>query len=360
MRATQSYLLAYGLCLLLIICGCQIDVSSDDDAPDLPEITSYNDSGIFIANNGNPKDGTSGTISFYERTRQQVVNDIFQKANNNKVLGSNVRQISVVEQQAYILVEDAEKIEIVQTSNFQSRGAVGGFERPQCFLALDNTKAYISQWGADGVNGSIKVLDLINKVVVKEIPTRSGPGQMVRKGNFVYLVNQGGFVLDSVISKIDISTDRIVKTIAVGAAPHSLQVDQNNHLWVLSRGVIDRANPANSRPAKLVRISGDAIRFSLDLEAGASDLVINRTKDQLYFLNDGWIYRLGITETSLPAVPFLARSYTSLAIDPLTNHLVVADPRNLTVAGEVLIFDAQAQEISRFQAGVFPRHFWFE
>ncbi|MEO1626209.1 MAG: DUF5074 domain-containing protein, partial [Bacteroidota bacterium] len=237
---------------LLLVASCQVNISADDESLPPPPITNF-EKGIFIANNGNPQDGTSGSISFYERIGDQVENDIFQKANNNRLLGSNVRQVRVWNGFAYILVEDANKLEIVRAQNFVTQGAVGSFERPRFFLPIDDQKAYISQWGANGLTGSVEVFDLGRRTVVKSIPTRGGAGQMVRQGNFVYLVNDGGIQLDSVISKINVQEDKVVKVIDVGVAPQSLQLDQNGHLWVLSRGVQDQVNPDNDRPGRLIR-----------------------------------------------------------------------------------------------------------
>ena len=47
------------------------------------------------------------------------------------------------------------------------------------FLPVSNTVAYVSQWGKDGLNGSLARIDLATNKVVKVIPVGTGPEKMI-------------------------------------------------------------------------------------------------------------------------------------------------------------------------------------
>lgn len=358
--STISIFAACYLLLTIFACQAELRPTDDDDESMGPvEITEYTN-GIFIANQGSPADGISGTISFFDRSSSQVVEEIYQKENGGKVLGDKVNQINIHRNTAYILVEGADKLELANAESFEEQGAIGGFARPKFFLPVSISKAYVSQFGSDGYTGSVQVVDLNDKKIVKEISTRGGSGRMIKNGDFVYLLNNGGFALDSVITKIDITNDQVAKTIEVGPAPNSIVSDKNNHIWVLSQGAVNLGDRSKDIPGRLVRIEGDQVKFSLPLKAGASSLVISKGGDKLYFINDNWVYAFDITDTQLTNSPFIATAYTQLAIDPYDGSLVAANSQNLQVPGSVYIFDSRGKELNSFGVGIFPNAFWFE
>ena len=52
---------------------------------------------------------------------------------------------------------------------------------------------------------------------------------MIKINGFVYVTNSGGFTADSVITKIDISSEAVVKTIEVGQGPDFIVSDNNTY-----------------------------------------------------------------------------------------------------------------------------------
>lgn len=353
----NGYPLFYGLMLLCLCWAC----SPDDEMMKPKEITSY-DTGIFVVNQGN-NDVANGSISFYQRDCQQVVNKIYLLANTATRVGNKLQDISIVGDRAYIISEQANTLTVVNAQDFSHLESIRGFSQPKKLLAVNQNKLYVSQWGDDGLTGSIEVVDLNNLSIVNSIPTAGGPGEMLQVGPAVYVANSGGFVSDSIITKIDASSDTVIKTIKVGQNPVDLAIDQNGAVWALCSGILVNFQTPNSpenTPGSLVKIEEDSPSLSIPLVAGARNMVINRAQDKLYFVNNNWTYEHPIGSTSLSGVPFLDLSFTSYAIDPSTGYLLGGNGKDFKEDGEVLMFDLNtASPVDTFAVGIIPIAFGF-
>ena len=137
---------------LFFLSSCKKDTVEPNENP------TY-ENGAFIINEG-PFQNGSGTLSFYSRQSGEISNDIYQNANEKVQLGNIVHSMTIHNDLAYIVVNNSNKIIIANAKNLENVGEITGFELPRYFLPIDDNKAFVSQWGADGVTGSIKVIDL--------------------------------------------------------------------------------------------------------------------------------------------------------------------------------------------------------
>ena len=192
--------------------------------------TAY-ENGVFITNEGKFGEGT-GTVSFFNRSTKTVSNDLFQNI-NGRPLGNVLQSMEVFNNKGYLLVNNGSKIEVVTMTDFKESGVIKDLIMPRYFLGIDNNKAYVSQWGTGGIEGSIKVINLNDNTISKTISTGKGPEVIVKVGNSVYVANSGGFANDSTVSIISTIDDSVIKTLVVGYNPNSLQVDANGKIWVL-------------------------------------------------------------------------------------------------------------------------------
>jgi len=353
MYSIKNYALLFlmGFSLIFITsCG-------EDDSDDEP-ITSFGD-GIFITNL-NSETSLKGAISYYDRTREEVVNDIYVKK-NSVPLGEEVYSMHIFNGKAYIVVANAGMVIVADPVTMETLATIDGFQLPHHFIPVSNSKAYVSQWGNDGVTGAVKVVDLNSNSITGTIPTRGGPENMIKRANSVYVAMTGGFFLDSIVTVINSTTDQISSNIAVDLVPSSMQLDANSDLWVLCRGLIDQQNSANNRAGQLMKLVNDQVDLSIQVASAASDLVIDNSKTTLYFLNPeaaSWAYEHPISSTSLSTVPFIDISISHLGHDPETDLLIGSDIGNTQQSGDFVLFDAAGNEMDRFEVGILPSGFW--
>jgi YVTN family beta-propeller protein len=257
---------------------------------------------------------------------------------------------------AYIIVNNSAKIEIADASTFKSTGVINGLKLPR-YMAVLNNKAYVSCWvKADYANrtaGEIAVIDLNTNTVVKTIPVGWLPERLLITNNKVFVTNSN----ENTVSIINAATDQVENTLTVGDSPNSLVTDAAGKLWVLGAG-----NYITNSVSKLHRINPvtNTIEAGHDFPYGsAEDLIINDTRNTMYYSFGGQVFRMGIAESTLPATPFINRYFYGIGIDPETNSIYGADAGKFDSNGKAIRYSATGQAIDSFTVGVIPNDFYF-
>jgi len=315
--------------------------------------------GVFIINEGPFQTGT-GTITFFKADSNIVKQDIFEKV-NNRPLGNIAQSMTVFNGKGYIVVNNSEKVEIVDALSFKSTGTITGLKNPGQFLGINESKGYVSTW-----DGNVAVIDLATNQVSKKIAAGTGPDAMIKAGGYVYVANTGGFGIDSTITVIDFATDKVVKTILVGNAPSGFAVDANGKIWVLCKGKgFDGWAQPGDTPGKLIRIDPTTLNIEFTYTFATNSvhpdkMVINDQKEMVYFLFNYGIYKFNITSATSVPEKLVSRSFYSLGYENKTNYLYAGDAKNYTSNGIVLRLKAgNGQTIDSIQAGIVPRGFAF-
>jgi YVTN family beta-propeller protein len=315
--------------------------------------------GIFIVNEGPFQTGT-GTITFFDPDSNLIKQDVFEQV-NGRPLGNIAQGMTLFEDKAYIVVNNAGTVEVVNSATFKSEGTITNLTNPSQFLVVDSKKAYVSDW-----IGHIAVVDLLTNTVTKTIPAGTGPDAMLKSGNYVYVANSGGLSIDSSVTVIDYLTDKVVKTIKVGDSPSGLVADGNGRIWLLCKGKGFTGWPqADDTPGCIMRIDPVSLAVDYTYTFPSSDvhpekLVINKQRSILYFLYNYGIYRFNfLIAGSLPEA-FVSRYFYSLGFENKTGYLYASDAKNFVSNG--LVFRLKADDgvvVDSIQAGIIPRAFAF-
>jgi hypothetical protein len=320
------------------------------------------ESGIFITNEGQFPSG-AGTVSFYNRTTKTVSNDIFQKVNGYP-LGSVVQSMNLYNGKAYIVVNTANKVEVVTAGDFKSAGSITGFTQPRYFLPINASKAYVSEWGDGGSKGAVRVINLANNTISNSIPTGLGAENMVKYNDFVYVTCNGGFGKDSIVTVINAVKDTVFKKIVVGPNPGYIQMDANGKIWVLCKGQYNTVTYAIEKAGKLVRINpaNNTVEqtFAFSTASSPDNLSLNAAKTKLFYNFNGAVYAQDITAGTLSATPLINKRFYGLGIDPVTDNIFGADPKDYTNAGYVFRYTPAGVAIDSLKVGVVPGGFFFK
>ena len=314
--------------------------------------------GIFITNEGPFQTGT-GMITYFDRDSNLVKQDIFETVNGHP-LGNVVQSMSVFNGKGYIVVNNSGKVEVVDITGFKSSGTIQGLLLPRYFQGINEKKGYISDW-----SGYVGVVNLLTNTVVDTIPAGTGPEQMLKSGSYVYVLNGGGFTVDSTVTVIDYQTDKVVKTIKVFDRPTGIVEEANGKIWVMcsGKGFNGWPQPGDTK-GHLVRI--DPASLSIDQEVSFDDvslhpekLVRNEAGNMLYFLYNGGVYRLGLAFAGSKPVKLLEHpNLYALGFDNKTGFLYASDPLDFQQNGWVLRFRADTgATIDSIPAGIIPGGF---
>lgn len=324
------------------------------DKPDaLPQTTvSVNSNGVFITNEGNFQFGNA-KVSYYNPDQTTVTEDLFQPA-NNRPLGDVCQSLCLFNGKAYLVINNSNKIEVVNPQTFVASATIKGFSSPRYFLPVSKNKAYIT----DFTSNNISIVDLSTNVISGTIPCSGWTEELALAYGKAFVTNEKS----NKVYVVNTSTDKLADSIVVGYASNSIKEDKNGKLWVLCSG-----NKTNSIKASLHCINPVTNQVEQSFQfPNASDnpwrLDINGTSDTLYFLNKG-VYRMTINSTALPDSPFIpqeSREFYGLGIDPINSIIYVSDAVDYVQRGIIYRYKAEGTLINTFPAGIIPGDFYFK
>jgi YVTN family beta-propeller protein len=185
-------------------------------------------SGVFIVNEGN-FGSADGSISFYDPASGSTKHDIFGLVNNNLALGDVVQSMTIDGDLAYIVVNNSNKVEVVNANTFVSEYRLNEVKLPRYFV-VHAGKGYLTEWVSFSEQGRVAVVDLNSRTIATRITTDFGAENLVVQNNKLYVSNS----FTNTVSVIDLAANAVIKTIEVGSSPGRFVVDKNNRLWVVS------------------------------------------------------------------------------------------------------------------------------
>lgn len=348
----SNYLFISFLAVLFFSCS-----KSEDATP-----TGKYSSGVFISNEGQFQTGT-GTVSFFNRESKTVENDIFQTV-NNRPLGNILQSVEIHNNKAYLVINNAKKVEVVQAWDFKEVGTIQGLEMPRYFIGIDDKKGYVSQWGAGGIDGSVKVIDLQTNTVIKTIQVGKGAEKMLKVDNKVFVSCNGGFSTENKVFVIDAQKDEVSATISTPDNPNSLALDANNKVWVTCNGRSQWNGTASVTvsPAQLIRINPttNQIEQSFPFERhGLGSLLTNTSKNTLFYSYSGRVFSQNIN-SGISATPLISRSFYGLGYDTATDMLYGAVAGNFFTNSKFVRYSISGVATDSMNVGVAPNGFYFK
>lgn len=343
---------------LIIIAGIFL-YSCENDKNEPVEPDEGYTGGYYIVNEGPFLTGT-GTIDFV-KNNGAIYKDIFSVQNNGLPLGNVVQSVSIIGTQTFVVVNNANKIEIVDTKTFKSAGTIDNLPSPRYMIAVDNENAFVSCIQ----DSSVRIINLNGFEILGSIPVK-GPEKMARINNQIWVLSQGGYSVDSTIAVIDIASKTIVDTIQVYPQPSGIQEDRNGRVWVMCTGR-NAWHPGGNSEGHLICINPADYSIIEDIEFPSVDehpeeLVINQTQDVLYYRYPGGIYKFEIEAVEPESTAFIQRSngFYTLAYDQGHSMILGSDPLDFNQNGWVFRYRSDdGSVIDSIEAGIVPGEIYF-
>jgi YVTN family beta-propeller protein len=329
--------------------SCVKDSVNDVDLPGNYE------NGYFVTNEGNFGSG-NGSVS-YVSNNGSVDNEVFASVNSFP-LGDVVQSMEIIGDNVYIVVNGSSKIEVASEDSLISIATINGLTSPRYMSAVSENKAYVTDWGVNGV----QVIDLLDNSITSTITCGNGPEGIVVSNGFAYVCNVGGWGLDNTVSVINVETDVVETTLTVGDKPESAVVDADGAVWVLSGGYTewnsDWSQILSQTPGSLIKIVNNNIEttYTFDVGSNPGNLVINEDGTDLYFSN-GSIYTMNISDSQLPNNPLINRGFYGLGFN--NGYLFGADAVDFSQYGWSFKYSSQGILIDSVNVGVIPGGYCF-
>lgn len=342
MRNLKQLLILFALSIITFSC-------SNDDTPTF--LGEFQD-GYFIVNEGPFQSGT-GTITFVDKDGKPTQN--IYKATNNEDLGNIVQSMTIYGDNAYIIVNNSNKIVVVNRYTFKKVAIIEGNDvnNPR-YLQVVNGKGYVTNWGdaTKADDDFVAVLDLTANTISSTIAVGEGPESMVANGNSLYVALKGGYGRNNQVVVIDTSNDSIATSIEVAQTPNSL-VNDNGTIWVLSSGVPSWAGTEEG--GVLSKIESNAVTSTYEFETTEHpSALVDGGNGSLYYKLGGKIYAMNTTGTFNPTTnSAFDGSYYGMTIN--NGKLYVTDAKDYASEGDLKIFDLSSGNLdATITAGIIP------
>jgi hypothetical protein len=276
-------------------------------------------------------------------------------------LGDVAQSMIIFNEIAYIVVNNSNKIEVVDAKTFKKQSTITLPKSPRYMLAI-GSKAYVSTISFNNT-GEIYVIDLNTNTIVKTIKAQGWTEQMLIVNNQVLVANPGG----KQIYFLNTTNNTITDSVSVLAGGYNMVRDENNKVWVLCDGIdgydtsgnpIRVANAAFYKLNPLNKTIENQLTFAVS-NIYPSKLIIDNTKQNLYFLNND-IYKFNINDVAIPNTPYITAGsdwFYGIGLDFRTNNLYVG-VAVYNAAGSVRKYTG-TNLVKTIPVGIYPGDFCF-
>ncbi len=341
------------LCTVLWLSNCD----NDDDGPQGPDTGVA--AGVFITNEG-LFNQANGSLSFFEFESETLETRIFQDA-NGRPLGDIFQSMTIIGDLAYLVLNNSQRVEIMDIDTRESLGAIEGFTSPRHLLSVNDSLAYVSDLFA----GQLSIVNLERGIITGSIPMPEDWTEEMRlMGDEVFVVAPTSFNQppNDQLYIVDTETHSLADSLTVGFSPSALAVDSDGRLWVLCSGDSDSGTPGglyqvdteNRKVLKTLPFPDTNVGFAPRMEA-------SNDGSRLYYINID-LFEVGINAEMLPAEPFIeagARQLYGLGVEPGTGNVWLGDAVDFQSQGAALRYDALGSLVDSVGVGISPNGFYF-
>lgn len=317
--------------------------------------------GFFVLNQGNFGQPNS-EVSFVSNDLNTLQNNAFKTVNPSEILGDTGQDIGFYNNLAYIVMNNSNKIEIVNRYTLKHIGAITtGLKNPR-YITFTNGNGYVTNWGDPGSPSDdyVAVINLINNTVEDKITVVEGPEKILSLNNKLYVAHKGGYGSGNSVSVINIA-NKSIAPVTVGDIPNAL-VENAGNLYVLCEG---KASWTGSETAgKLVKINlTNNTTTSLDFGTTQHPSNLVLSNGNLFYTLDADIYKMSVSSASLPTQKAFSTTpqgvYGVYSFAVTNDKIFVGDALNYNSNGKVHVYDLAGNLVKTHTVGIIPAGFYF-
>lgn len=304
--------------------------------------------GRYIVNEGNFL-SNNGSISFIGN--DGLVNDVYQMVNGVE-LGDVLQSFTIIGDNGYAVLNNSQKIVVVDLKSMQHITSITGLDYPRYLIDGGNGFAYVSNGSG---SGKVYMIDLSNHTLAGSIDVGKGPEKMIKVDDHIFVCNSGGWELDASLSVIDVNTNTVTNTIAVGDRPMDLVQDNSGDIWVMCSGN-DSWMSGGETMASLVRLNSSGMSVETTISIGSAgvhpkNIAANAEGTIIYYdLNGVESISLGSDEPTVAT--FHADAVGSIDVDPSTGDVWTSSVSDYVNPSVVTHRRANGELVGTYTAGL--------
>jgi hypothetical protein len=338
----NKYIKPSSLFLALIILGFS-SCKKDDETT----VTNENYKGLLVVNEGGFSK-SNGSIGLYKPGNKTYF-DAFMKA-NNRPLGDVVQSIQEIDGKYYVVVNNSNKIEVINPDGFQNVGTISTGS-PRYVLKVGTDKAYVTNL----YNNSIQILKISSNSISASININHGSDQIAKMDSLVYIST-----FDNKVMVVNANTNMLVDSIVTASGLSKIVNVGSGRLAILCTGNVDFNTGNVLENGKILLVNNDSVGIekSIDLSSGSygGSMVYCTADRDLYFSLGNSI----INKSSLSGVITEFKNLGSgkavygLTYNAKQSEIYVMDAGDFNSDGTVTAFNLNADQVLEFKAGIAP------
>lgn len=327
----------------------------EDGTPERP-LGAY-EAGILILNEG-AFGSNDGEVYHLEPASGFLKTNIFEAENIRPFAG--LLEDLVLEGERLYLVANTGKVEIVNSGDFKSRGAVsGGLDQPRSLVAIGN-KLFISDYGPydPKYNTPDSYIAVVNGLdggaVGKKIQVLNKPEDLATFGKFVLVAGSE----ENSLQVIDSETETLTKTLVVKGSPTQF-FTIGTQLWLYSpaseKVYFHRINTSNFDLAETVEVS---------VSNATGKMAIGKNGRFYLLTSTGWPdYKDAVASVSIPNTQPVVKElikgsgFYGIGFDQNRGELYVSNAKGFQGNGSITIYNETGSVLKTFDAGRGPSGF---
>lgn len=344
------------------LASCSNDAESNSYAP-----KGDYDSGILVLNEGR-YDRNEAEVNYISFDMTEVNPQIFNTENPSEQLGKTGQSIGFNGDLAYIVVNNSNKIEVVNRYSFKKVGVINtGLSMPR-YIAFANGKAFVTNWVSFAGSGFVAVVNLASNTVESTISVADFPNKIISNNGKLYVAHNDLASVGNSISVIDAVTQSVSGSIAVGDMPDTMMLDDSGALWVSCNGKSSYPVAANENDGKIMKVdlSSQSVVKTLSLTDKKHVGQFAVYGNNIFYTVGNDIFKMPLTATDLPTT----KAFTTAAVNLYgfavkNNRIYMADAKTFDVNGEAFVYAsgdggvAIGTLLKTVETGVGPNGFYF-
>lgn len=289
--------------------------------------------GLFLVNEG-WFGHESGNINFWDRKSNEFSLKVFENENPDKALGITSQFASIQNGNLYVVskgyASDKGNIIIINPETLKFKASIDiPDSQGRAFVALNKKQGYVSTGGVGTVNGvGIYKVDLVSNTVSSSIPDIGG----AEVGNLLISSGKLFALRINTLLVIDVSTDKLIKTISFEGKAGGMLIDNANNLWLAADKELLKINTNSLNVKKITLADGVGVNPCFGWAWNVGSLSYSSVNNSLYFVNGGgWkpksVARYSIDEDKSYKLFDIEKGYqiygAGTFIDPVSQKLFV-------------------------------------
>ncbi|KER08998.1 MAG: hypothetical protein HY22_14470 [[Candidatus Thermochlorobacteriaceae] bacterium GBChlB] len=339
----------------LFVASCRQPTEPVNESPATPPAR-----GLYVLNEGLFQRNNS-TLTLYSFDSARATTDFFERVNGRR-LGDTGNDLLIAGDKLFIVVNVSSQIEVVNVRTGRSLRTIplfnGTVARQPRRMTLAGGRMFVSCF-----DGTVAVIDTASLQVVSTIAVGANPDGITVQNGKVYVANSGGLnrVPDSTVSILNPTTLAQTARIVVRQNPTGMAADAFGDVYVSTSSVFNADFTQVLVPSRLLVVDANRDVVKQTYNFGSSGVVISG--DVGYVRSGGGIITINVRADTVLNSSFLTRAALQsagvqtlygLAIDEQNGDIYVTDAKNFTTTGEVFCFSRDGQRKFSFVAGLNP------